>query len=66
MYKNKVNKTVQKRMKVSSKGKLIRRHQFAAGHLKRNKSKRALNDATKTRSVFKGEARTIKRLLGME
>lgn len=63
--KQKVNKTVNKRIKVSSNGKLMRRHQLAAGHLKRNKSKGALNQAKKSQTIFKGETKTIKRMLGI-
>lgn len=65
MPKQKVNKTVQKRIKVSANGKLMRRHQFAVGHLKRHKSKRALNAASKPKQIFSGEARSIRRLLGL-
>lgn len=65
MGKMKVSKTVEKRIKITSKGKILRRHQLAAGHLKRNKSKNALNRAKKTNIFFKGDIKSIKRLLGI-
>lgn len=63
--KLKTDKTVLKRIKVTSKGKLLRRHQFAVGHLKRNKSKSALNRSSKPKKVFAGEVKTLKRMLGI-
>ena len=65
MSKQKTNKSVEKRIKVTSKGKILRRHQLASGHLKRNKSKGALNRAKKTKGFAKGEVRTIRRMLGI-
>jgi ribosomal protein L35 len=65
MPKQKRSKTVFKRLKITSTGKLTRRHQLAAGHLKTNKSKGALNRAKKSTSVFSGEIRTLKKMLGI-
>lgn len=63
--KQKSRKSLQKRFKLSGKGKLIRRHQLGAGHLKRKKSKGALNRQKKTSLVFGTEARKLKRLLSI-
>ncbi len=65
MSKQKTNKTVFKRLKITSTGKLTRRHQFANGHLKTNKSKGALNRAKKSTGFFIGELRTLKKQLGI-
>lgn len=65
MPKQKTNKTILKRLKVTSKGKLIRRHQLGAGHLKRHKSKGALNREKKSTVMFKGETRKYRKVLGL-
>lgn len=65
MSKMKTNKSIQKRTKVTSTGIILRRHQLSAGHLKRNKSKAALNRAKKTKGFAKGEVRNIRRQLGV-
>ena len=65
MSKQKTNKSIQKRIKISSNGKVQRRHQLGAGHLKRNKGKSALNRAKKTKGFAKGEVRTIRRAMGI-
>jgi len=61
----KTRKSIQKRVKVSSKGKLLRRHQLGAGHLKRKKSKSALERQKKTSTYFKGEAKNLRKALGL-
>lgn len=53
-----------KRIKITSTGKILRRHQLSAGHLKRHKSKNALNRAKKSTTYFKGEAGQLKKILG--
>ncbi|QQG43296.1 MAG: 50S ribosomal protein L35 [Candidatus Daviesbacteria bacterium] len=63
--KQKSRKSLQKRFKLSAKGKLIRRHQLGAGHLKRKKSKGALNRQKKTTTVFITEAKKLKRLISI-
>lgn len=65
MPKQKTNKSVIKRIKVTSTGKILRRHQLGAGHLKRKKSKGALNKQKKTSTFFKGEARKLRKILGL-
>lgn len=65
MPKQKTNKSVLKRVKITSKGKILRRHQFGAGHLKRKKGKGALNRQKKTSIFFKGEAKSLKRVIGL-
>lgn len=65
MPKQKTNKSVFKRIKVTSKGKILRRHQFGSGHLKRNKSKGALNRQKKTYLFFKGEAKSLRKVIGL-
>ncbi len=65
MPKQKTRKSLEKRFKLSGNGKLIRRHQLGSGHLKRKKSKGALNRQKKTSTVFAPEARKLKRLLSI-
>lgn len=64
MPKQKTRKTIQKRIKITSSGKLLRRHQLAVGHLKRKKSKGALKRAKKSTGVFNAESKKYKNLLG--
>ncbi len=64
MSKMKTRKSVLKRIKVTSKGKLLRRHQLGVGHLKRKKSKGALNRQKKTSEFFKGEAKRLRKVVG--
>lgn len=63
--KVKTRKSILKRLKITSSGKLLKRHQLGAGHLKRNKSKSALNRQIKTSTVNAQETRTLKKALGM-
>ncbi|MDO8618989.1 MAG: 50S ribosomal protein L35 [Candidatus Daviesbacteria bacterium] len=65
MNKQKTRKSIQKRLKVSSSGKILRRHQLGAGHLKRKKGKSALERQKKTSTYFKGDAKSMKRGLGI-
>lgn len=65
MPKQKTKKSVFKRIKVTSTGKILRRHQFGSGHLKRKKSKSALNRQKQTSEYFKGETRRLRRILGL-
>lgn len=65
MTKQKTNKSIQKRVKVSAGGKLLRRNQLAVGHLRRNKSKSALNRYKKTATIFKTDAKQFKKRLGI-
>lgn len=63
--KQRTRKSISKRIKVTSTGKLLKRHQLGAGHLKRNKSNTALNRQKKMSEIFKGEAATLRKALGI-
>lgn len=63
MPKQKTRKSILKRVKITSRGKILRRHQLGAGHLKRNKSKGALNRQKKTAEFFKGESRRFRNII---
>ena len=65
MAKMKTNKTIMKRVKITAKGKILRRHQLGAGHLKRKKTKGALERQKKSYLFFKGEARRLKKVIGL-
>ena len=65
MPKQKTRKSIFKRIKVTSTGKLLRRHQFGAGHLKRKKSKGALERQKKSVEYFKGEAKSLRKVIGL-
>lgn len=64
MPKQKTKKSILKRVKITSKGKILRRHQLGAGHLKRNKTKGAREEQKKTSEYFKGESKKFKNILG--
>lgn len=65
MPKQKTNKSVLKRVKITSTGKMLRKHQFGSGHLKRHKSKGALNKQKKTATFFGGEAKRLRKIIGL-
>lgn len=65
MGKMKTNKTILKRVKITSTGKMLRRHQLGVGHLKRNKSKGALAQHKKSFGFFKGEAKKLRKMIGL-
>lgn len=65
MPKQKTKKSLLKRIKITSTGKILRRHQLGAGHLKRNKSKGALERQKKTTELFKGESRRLRKVIGL-
>lgn len=64
MPKQKTKKSILKRIKISSRGKILRRHQLGAGHLKRNKTKGARNSQKKNSEFFTGESKNFKDLIG--
>lgn len=66
MTKQKTNKSVSKRIKVTSGGILLRRHQLGSGHLKRKKSKSALNRQKKMHGMATAESKKYKQLLGIQ
>lgn len=65
MGKMRTKKAIQKRLKITSRGKLLRRHQLGVGHLKRKKTKGALARHKKTSEYFRGEARRLKKVIGL-
>lgn len=65
MPKQKTNKSVFKRVKITSSGKMLRRHQLGAGHLKSKKSHGALEAQKKTYVWFEGEARRLRKVIGI-
>ena len=65
MSKMKINKSILKRIKITARGKILRRHQLGAGHLKRKKSKGALERQKKTSEFFGGEAKRLKKIIGL-
>lgn len=64
-FKLKTKKSVVKRIKVTGTGKLLRSHQFRTSHLRRKKSKSALRRHAQMFEVTKGNAKALKRMLGM-
>ena len=64
MGKMKTKKSILKRVKITSSGKILRRHQLGAGHLKRKKTKGALEKHKKTAEYFKGESKKFKDIIG--
>lgn len=65
MPKQKTNKSLLKRIKITSSGKILRRHQLGAGHLKRHKTKGALERQKKTAIFFRGETRRLRKVIGL-
>lgn len=65
MPKQRTNKTVEKRMKITASGKMLRRHQMGTSHLKRKKSKGAINRQKKLQVVHKTMAKKYRRLMSI-
>lgn len=65
MPKQKTKKSIFKRVKITSTGKILRKHQFGSGHLKRKKSKGALLRQKKTVEYFKGESKRLRKVIGL-
>ena len=65
MPKQKTKKSILKRVKITSTGKILRKHQFGSGHLKRHKSKEALRRQKKTNVFFKGEGKHLRKIIGL-
>lgn len=65
MPKQKNKKSILKRIKITSSGKIFRRHQLGSGHLKRKKSKKALLRQGHTSEFFKGESKNLRKLIGL-
>ena len=64
MPKMKINKAVAKRIKVTGKGKLMRRRPLG-GHLKSSKSPKRIRNLRKSRPLSKGFAKHARRKLGL-
>lgn len=64
-YKLKPKKAVVKRFKITGSGKILRSHQLRTSHLRRNKGKSTLRRHAKSIKVIKGDAKAIKRMLGL-
>lgn len=65
MPKQKTRKSMQKRFTLTSRGKLLRRHQLGAGTHRQKKAKSALGRHMRISEVFKGDSKKLKRLLGV-
>ena len=65
MPKQKTRKSILKRIKVTASGKLLRRHQLAAGTHRRKKTKGALGRYKKLMPFAKRETKALKRALGI-
>lgn len=63
--KLKTKKAVVKRFKLTGTGKLMRSHQLRANHLRRKKSKSALRRHQVPQQVATGDAKQLKRMLGI-
>ncbi len=63
--KIKSKKALMKRIKITGTGKIMRSHQLRSGHLRRNKTKRALRKHAEPMEFKKTELRNIKRMLGI-
>lgn len=63
MNKMKTKKTFLKRIKITSKGRILRKHQLGSGHLKRKKSSSALERQGKTFEYFKGDAKRLRKVI---
>lgn len=65
MPKQKNKKSLFKRVKISSTGKMLRRHQMGAGHLKRHKGKSALDRQKKNTEYFQGQGKNLRKIIGL-
>jgi large subunit ribosomal protein L35 len=63
--KHKTKKALMKKVKITGTGKIMRSHQLRSGHLRRNKSKRALRRHAVPIEYSKTTIKSIKRLLGL-
>lgn len=64
MPKIRTKKTLAKKIKITGTGKLTRSHQLRSGHLRQNKSKRALRKHHEPMVINKTVLKTMNRLLG--
>lgn len=64
MPKVRTKKTLAKKIKITGTGKIMRSHQLRSGHLRQNKSKRALRRHHEPMMMHKTVLKTMNRLLG--
>jgi len=65
MPKLKTKKSLAKKIKITATGKIMRSHQLRSGHLRSNKSKRALRKHARPMEVPKNIAKTMRKMLGV-
>ncbi len=65
MPKLKTKKSLAKKVKITKSGKIMRSHQLRSGHLRRNKSKRALRRHAVPVRMSKTMEKKMRRLLGV-
>lgn len=65
MTKTKTHKATSKRIKVTRRGKVLRRHQLAKGHLRSKKSKKKTRHYRRPAPVAKADLSKIKQSLGL-
>ena len=63
--KQKTKKSLMKKIKITGTGKIMRSHQLRSGHLRRNKSKRALRRHAQPLQLNKTTVKAAKRMLGI-
>lgn len=63
--KSKTKKAFMKRVKITGSGKIMRSHQLRSGHLRRNKSKRALRRHAEPIELSKTMLKAAKKMLGI-
>ena len=63
--KHKTKKSLMKRIKITGTGKIMRSHQLRSGHLRRNKTKRALRRHAEPVALHKSLVSAAKRMLGI-
>lgn len=64
-FKRKTHKSLVKRVKITGTGKILRSHQLRSGHLRRNKTKKALRRHARPVELNKTQVKVVKRLLGI-
>lgn len=64
-FKQKPKKSLLKRVKITKTGKILRSHQLRSGHLRRNKSKKALRRHARPINLSKTSLKAVKRMLGI-
>ena len=65
-FKLKTNKALSKRVKITGTGKMMRSHQLRSGHLRRNKSNKALRRHRVPVAFHKTTVKAARRMLGLQ